>query len=320
MRRRDFIARLGGTVLALPLAALAQRAASPMVGILYYDQRDDLILDGLRQFGYVQGKNLAIEQRDAHGKSERLHALAKELVQLRVDVIVARGTAPARAAKEVTTTIPIVMAPADDPVGTGLVSNLARPGGNITGVSVLSWAVEAKRMQLLKAAMPTLSRIGVLWVPANPGHERVIREVEREARSMKMEVHAVGVRDPDDLNTAFQKMVEIPVGAIDILGDAMLGAQQKRIIELAARNKLPAIYFRGGFVEAGGLMSYGTDVAKLVRRGAYFVDKLLKGAKAADLPIEQATEFELAINLKTAAALGIKMPQSLLVRADKLIE
>ena len=291
-----------------------------MVGILYYDQRDDLILDGLRQFGYVQGKNLAIEQRDAHGKSERLHALAKELVQLRVDVIVARGTAPARAAKEVTTTIPIVMAPADDPVGTGLVSNLARPGGNITGVSVLSWAVEAKRMQLLKAAMPTLSRIGVLWVPANPGHERVIREVEREARSMKMEVHAVGVRDPDDLNTAFQKMVEIPVGAIDILGDAMLGAQQKRIIELAARNKLPAIYFRGGFVEAGGLMSYGTDVAKLVRRGAYFVDKLLKGAKAADLPIEQATEFELAINLKTAAALGIKMPQSLLVRADKLIE
>jgi putative ABC transport system substrate-binding protein len=242
------------------------------------------------------------------------------VVQRWVDVIVARGPAAARAAKNATGTIPIVMAPSDDPVRTGLITSLARPGGNVTGVSVLSWETEPKRLQLLKEVVPRLARAGILWTPGNPGHSLTLKEIEAPARSLGLQLHPVAVRTPDELTGAFRNMVAAHVGGAIVLGDSMLFSQRERIIDLASRHRLPVMYFRRDFAEVGGLMSYGTEVNELVRRAAYFVDRILKGTTPADLPVEQPTKFELVINLKTAKALGLTIPQSVLGQADHVIK
>jgi putative ABC transport system substrate-binding protein len=212
------------------------------------------------------------------------------------------------------------MAPADDPVGTGLVASLARPGGNVTGVSVLSWEADAKRMQLLKDIIPTLIRVAVLWSPENPGHRRALKELETAAQSLGLQVHPIAVREPADLEPAFSRMVAVRASAVTVLGDQMLSSQRSRITALAANHRLPATYFRKEFVEVGGLMSYGTDVNHLLGRVPSIVDKILKGANPADLPVEQPIKFELVINRMTAKRLDLTIPSSLLLQADRVIE
>jgi putative ABC transport system substrate-binding protein len=292
------------------------------IGVLQHDTpaMPDALHEGLRQLGYAEGRNVSIQVRDAEGRGERLSGLATELVRLNVDIIAARGTAASRAAKEATSTIPIVMAPADDPVGTGLVASLSRPGGNVTGVSVLSWEADAKRMQLLREMIPRLVRVAVLWTPVNPGHRRALKELEAPARSLGVQLRPMAVREPADLDAVFSRMVAEHVEAVTVLGDQMLSSQRRRIIDLAATHRLPATYFRMEFVEAGGLMSYGTSINELLRRAALLVDKILRGARPGDLPIEQPTKFELAINRVTARTLGLTIPPSLLLQADQVIE
>lgn len=332
-RRRERYADCAGLialatafVLSCLIAAIDVDAQLPAktwrIGVLEYDASPtlDQLRAGRRQLGYVESQSIMFELRDAEGRSERLPRLAADLVQLRVDVIVARGTAAARAAKNATGTIPIVMAPSDDPVRTGLITSLARPGGNVTGVSVLSWETEPKRLQLLKEVVPRLARAGILWTPGNPGHSLTLKEIEAPARSLGLQLHPVAVRTPDELTGAFRNMVAAHVGGAIVLGDSMLFSQRERIIDLASRHRLPVMYFRRDFAEVGGLMSYGTEVNELVRRAAYFVDRILKGTTPADLPVEQPTKFELVINLKTAKALGLTIPQSVLGQADHVIK
>jgi putative ABC transport system substrate-binding protein len=292
------------------------------IGVLQHDTpaMPDALHEGLRQLGYAEGRNVSIQVRDAEGRGERLSGLATELVRLNVDIIAARGTAASRAAKEATSTIPIVMAPADDPVGTGLVASLSRPGGNITGVSVLSWEADAKRMQLLREMIPRLVRVAVLWTPVNPGHRRALKELEAPALSLGVQLRPMAGREPADLDAVFSRMVAEHVEAVTVLGDQMLSSQRRRIIDLAATHRLPATYFRMEFVEAGGLMSHGTNINELLRRAALLVDKILRGARPGDLPIEQPTKFELAINRVTARTLGLTIPPSLLLQADQVIE
>ncbi len=319
-----FIAALALALLAGPLAADAQPLAKvPRIGVLALGAGPEVIerfREGLRQLGYVEGQNIAIELRDAEGKSERLSGLATDLVRLKVDIIVSQGSTATRAAREATATIPIVMAPGDDPVASGLVASLARPGGNITGVPTLSGEVGAKRLQLLKETVPRVTRVAVLWTSVNPGHRPALKEIEVPARSLGVQLRLAEARDPDELDRAFSGMAKAHVGAVLVLGDSMFYSQRRRIVDLAARNRLPAMYFRKEFVEAGGLMAYATNVAELDRRAAYYVDKILKGAKPADLPVEQPMRFELVINMKTAKALGITFPPSILVRADQVIQ
>ena len=324
LRGRHRAAITGAITAALCLVAFQAVGLAPAkawrIGVLGHDATGSSdVRDGLRPLGYVEGENLTLLVRMAEGSSERLSALATELVKLNVDVIVAIGTAASRAAKEATGTIPIIMAPADDPVRAGLVASLARPAGNVTGLSVLSWEADAKRVQLLREVIPNLARVAVLWNPANPGHRLVLKDAEGPARSVGVELHPVPARAPGELERAFARMVEAHVGAVVVLGDAMTSGQRAKIVELSARNKLPGIYFRREFVEAGGLLSYGTDVPELRRRAAYFVDKVLKGSKPADLPVEQPTKFELVINLQAAKALGLTIHQQLLSRADEVI-
>jgi putative ABC transport system substrate-binding protein len=280
----------------------------------------DNLQQSLRQLRYSEGHTVSIQVRDAKGSGERLSGLATELVRLRVDIIVARGTAAARAAKEATSAIPIVMAPADDPVGTGLVASLARPGGNVTGVSVLSWEADAKRVQLLKDVIPNLNRVAVLWNPENPGHGRALRELQAATQSMGLQVHPIAVGEPANLEAAFSQMVGARAGAVTVLGDQMFSSQRSRITALAASHRVPATYFRKEFVEVGGLMSYGTDVDDLLERVPSFVNKILKGANPANLPVEQPTKFQFAINRMTAKRLGLSIPPSLLVQADQIVE
>ncbi len=311
-------------ILVAPSAAEAQQPARvPRVGVLAYGAGPEVVdrfREGLRQLGYVEGQNIAIEIRNAEGKSERLPGLATDLVRLKVDIIVSQGSTATRAAKEATATIPIVMAPGDDPVRMGFVASFARPGGNITGVSTLSGEAGAKRLQLLKETVPKLTRVAVLSVPVNPGHRPALKEIEVPARSLGVQLRLAEARDPDELDRAFAGMANARVGAVLVLGDSVFYSQRRRIVDLAARSGLPAMYFRKEFVEAGGLMSYATNVADVERRAAYYVDKILKGAKPADLPVEQPTRFELVVNMKTAKALGLTFPQSILVRADQVIQ
>ena len=278
---------------------------------------------GLRELGYVEGRNVVVEFRHAEGKLERLPALAAELVALQVDVIVVAGPIQARAAKEATSTIPIVFATAGDPLGSGLVTSLARPGGNLTGLSSITPELVGKRLDLLKQALPGVSRVGVLWVPGGIGERTqrsMMQEAEVAARRLGVRLHVVEAQAPADVERAFSNMIKARVGALTVLPHVMFLIERKRLVALAAQSRLPTVYPLRDFVDAGGLMAYGADDADLFRRAATYVDKILKGAKPNDLPIEQASKFELVINVRTAKALGLTIPPSVLGRADQVID
>jgi ABC-type uncharacterized transport system substrate-binding protein len=278
---------------------------------------------GLRDLGYVEGRNVVIEYRDAEGRPERLSRLAAELVALKVDVIMAGSTPNARAAKQATTTIPIVFLSGGDPVRDGLVSSLARPGGNLTGLSSLTPERVGKYLELLTLAVPGVSRVAVLWQPGALGERTendMLKEAEVAARALRVRVQFVQARTSSDIDRAFADMTRARVEALTVWGTAMFATERGRLVALAAKNRLPAVYTFRDFVDAGGLMSYGHSQADLNRRAATYVDKILKGAKPADLPVEQPTKFDLVLNLKTAKALGLTIPPSLLARADDLVE
>jgi putative ABC transport system substrate-binding protein len=279
---------------------------------------------GLRDLGYVEGRNLVLEFRSADGKHERYPALAAELVALKVDVIVAAGGTPsALAAKQATATLPIVFINVGDAVTSGLVTSLARPGGNVTGLSVVAPELISKRIELLTQAVPGVSRIAVLWQPGAL-EERTekdrLQRAEVAGRTLGIRLQFVEARGPKDLDRAFSDITRARAGALTDLEGSVFWSERKRLVDLAAKNRLPAVYALREFVDVGGLMSYGPDFADLWRRAAPYVDKILKGAKPADLPVEQPTKFELVINLKTAKALGLTIPQSVLARADQVVE
>jgi putative ABC transport system substrate-binding protein len=273
-----------------------------------------------RALGYVEGKNIAFEYRDAEGKPDRLPAVADELVRLKVDVIVTASTAGALAAKNATRTIPIVFYSAGDPVATGLVDSLARPGGNITGFTVISAVLAGKRLELLKETIPKLSRVAVLWNPRDPGPAQQWKESQVPARELGLQLHSMEVSSADKYEDAFTAATKARSAALAVTLHTLANFNQKRIADLAARNRLPAIYPRGDYVESGGLMSYGPDQSESYRRAASMVDKILKGTKPADIPVEQPTKFELVINLKTAKALGLTIPPVVMMRAEKVIK
>jgi putative ABC transport system substrate-binding protein len=278
---------------------------------------------GLRDLGYVEGRNVVIEDRDAEGKFERLPALAAELVALKVDVIVAPNTAAALAAQQATKTIPIVFAVAADPVTSGLVTSLARPGGNVTGSSILAPELVGKRLELLTQAVPGVSRVAVLWQPGGAGEgteKDMLKGAEVAASALGVRLQFVEARGPADVDRAFSEMTRARAGALTVLPSAMFGSQRRRLVDLAAKNRLPAVYTSREFVDAGGLMAFGPNQADLYRGAATYVDKILKGAKPGDLPVEQPTTFELVINLKAAKAVGLTIPQSVLARADHIVE
>jgi putative ABC transport system substrate-binding protein len=323
---------IGLAILALsltlaPLANEAQQAANvARIGMLADATSPHLreaFLQGLRDLGYVEGRNLVIEYRDAAGKPERLPTLAAELVALKVDVIVAGNTRQTLAAKQATRTIPIVFSFALDPVTDGLVSSLARPGGNVTGLSFLAPELVGKRLELLTQAVPRVSRIAVLWQP-HAQAERTEKDLrtaaEVAARALGVRLQFVEARGPADFDRAFSDMTRARADALTVLGSAMLFDQRRRLVDLAAKSRLPTVYGLREYVDGGGLMAYGANGADLFRRAATYVDKILKGAKPGDLPVEQPTKFELVINLKTAKALGLTIPQTVLLQANQLIE
>jgi putative tryptophan/tyrosine transport system substrate-binding protein len=280
----------------------------------------EVFLEGMRALGYVEGQHFALEVRAAAGHYERLPALAAELVRLKPEVIVAQGTPAALAAKDATTTIPIVIVGVGDPVGSGLVASLARPGGNITGVSLLAPDLVGKQLEFLKAVRPTVSRVAVLWNPTNPAQARWVREADGAAQRLGVQLHLVEARGPEAFASAFAAMTRAHAGALLVLVDNIFFEHRSRLVDLAAMSHLPTMYGGRAFVEAGGLISYWASVTDGWRRGATYVDKILKGAKPADLPVEQPTRFELIINLKTAEALGITIPPTLLFQADEVIK
>jgi putative ABC transport system substrate-binding protein len=329
--RRAFISTVAGSLLVAPLAAEAQQAAKiARIGYLSPNLATsphlrEAFRQGLRDLGYVEGRNLVIEYRDAEGKVERLPALAAELVALKVDVIVTEGgnTTVPLTAKQATRTLPIVFASAADPVGSGLVTSLARPGGNLTGLSGLSSELVGKRVELLTQAVPGVGQVAVLWLPGVYG-ERTEKEMltgaEVAARGLGVRLQFVEARGPADFDRAFSDMTRAGAGALTLLPSNMFFREHGRLVDLAARHRLPAVYPWRDFVDAGGLMSYGASLTDSSRRAATYVDKILKGAKPGDLPVEQPTKFELMINLKTARTLGLTIPPSLLQRADQVIE
>jgi len=274
---------------------------------------------GLSELGYVEGKSIVIEWRSAEGKLDQLPALAEQLVRLNLDVIVTAGPADTRAVKNATNTIPIVMTFDNDPVGNGFVASLARPGGNVTGLSTLAPELSGKQLELLKATVPKLSRVAVLGNSANPGNALALKEIERAAAALKL--HSLDVLDPRDIEPAFFNATKAGGEAILLLGSPVLNsAKRTRIFELAAKYRLPASYYTAEWVEAGGLMTYGASRNDLARRAASFVDRILKGTKPADLPVEQPTKFEFVINLKTAKQIGLTIPPNVLARADRVIK
>jgi putative ABC transport system substrate-binding protein len=313
--------------LAAPFAAEAQQPGKvPRIGFLTpLSPTDNAHLleafrQELRELGYVDGQTIAIEYRFGEGRPERLSALAAELVRLKVDVIVA-GPAPApEAAKQATSTIPLVFAIASDPVAEGLVASLARPGGNITGLATMAPELVGTQLELLKEVAPKVSRVAVLQNPSHQGHPAILRQAEGAARALGVQLHIVQARTPPEIEAAFAAMRSQRAGGVLVLRDSLFLAQRTQIAALAAKSRLPAVYGIRQHAEAGGLMSYGASSLHMFRRAATFVDKILKGAKPADLPVEQPTKFELVVNLKTAKALGIKFPQSILLRTDQVIE
>jgi len=326
MNRRVFITGLGA-VLAAPLGAAAQRPAN-VSRIGYFDGASpntnpgllEAFRDGLRELGYIEGKHLVIEYRWAEGRYERLPALAADLVKIPVEAIVCVGDPVILAAKQATSSIPIVMASVGDPLGRGFVASLARPGGNITGVSNLAVALSGKWLEILKEALPKLSHVAVLRNADNPTHALFLAEAQRAARNLGLNVESLEVRSGADIDAAFALMLREHVGAFIVLPDPLLTGERVRIADLAARGHMPGIAAFRENVQVGGLMAYGPSLAANRRRAAVFVDKILKGAKPSDLSVEQPTKFDFVINLKTAKALGLTIPPSLLLRADQVVE
>jgi ABC-type uncharacterized transport system substrate-binding protein len=307
------------------VAQAQQTGKVPRIGFLDPSNASGsaVLVDAFRQeltkLGWIEGKNISIEYRFAEQKSERLSELAAELVRLKVDLIVASGTPPALAAKNATKTIPIVMANPADPVGSGLVASLARPGGNVTGNSGLAFELDTKRLEILKDVVPKLARVGFLRLPS--GRDLQVKEIRPAAVALKLKLEVIETQaDAKGLESAFQTAKQKQVGAIMTATSRIFFAERKRLVELAVKYRLPAIYSQDEFVEAGGLMSYGADFDDLYRRAAVYVDKILKGAKPADLPVQQATKFEFVINLKAAKQIGLTVPPEVLARANRVIK
>jgi putative tryptophan/tyrosine transport system substrate-binding protein len=281
--------------------------------------RVEAFRQGLRELGYVEGKNIIIEYRWAELQPDRLPGLAAELVHLKVDVIVTAGPVSTRAAKGATSTIPVVMAQVNDPVGNGFVTSLARPGGNITGLSTLAPEISGKQLELLKEIVPRLSRVAVLGTSTQPGTAQSLKETELAAGALGVKLQYLDLQDPMDIETAFQAATKGRTEGVLVLGGPVLNSRRTQIADLAAKNRLPAVYGQPEFMNAGGLMSYSASITDSYRRAATYVDKILKGAKPADLPVEQPTKFELVINLKTAKQIGLTIPPNVLARADRVI-
>jgi putative tryptophan/tyrosine transport system substrate-binding protein len=328
MQRREFIMLVGGATAAWPLGARAQQKAKlPLIGVLNPGSIDVPaaagFYQGLRELGYTEGLNIAIERRFGDWNTDRIQQLAAELVGLKVDVIVVMSTTPARAAKQATSTIPIVIGGMADPVGDELIASLSRPGGNITGNTFLGPELIAKRFGLLKDAFSGIARVAALWHPSAYGKrtmEAMLRETESAAQTSGLQLQLVPAVGPGDLDNAFVTMAREHADAVIVLPSPMLYGEHKRIVELAAKSRLPTMYAAREFVEDGGLMSYGVSLPDLFRRVATYVDKILKGANPANLPVEQPTKLELVINLRTAKALGLSLPATLLAQADEVIE
>jgi putative ABC transport system substrate-binding protein len=326
MIRKLFAIPVAASLLAIVHVAQAQQPAKiPRIGFLAgvspsaISARLESFRQGLRELGYVEGKNIIIEWRSAEGKLDRLPALAADLVRLKVDVIVSAGPQVTRAAKEATSTIPIVMAQEFDPVGTGFVASLARQGGNITGLSTLSPEISGKQLELLKETVTKLSRVAVLGTSTSPGNAQALREMEVAAGVLGVKLQYLDVLSPKDIEIAFRAASKGRAGAVLVLPSPVLTSQRTQIVDLAIKTRLPAIYWRSDLVEAGGLMSYGASQNDLDRRTATYVDKILKGAKPADLAVEQPIKFEFIINLKAAKQIGLTIPSNVLARADRVI-
>jgi len=326
--RRDLLIALGAGALAAPFASFAQQGKVWRIGFLSQrDRPDSLDTDtcgafprGMRELGYVEGKNLVIEWRFADNKVERLPSMASELVRLKVDVIVAQGAPAISAAQKATTTIPIVIGSTADPVGSGFVKSLAHPGGNTTGLSTASGDVSSKYLEMLLSMVPKISRVAVLMNPDSASQFPILKIVQATAQKTNVRILSVEARTPAEIDNAFSVMIRENAQALIVLRDALFNQQVHQIAELATKSRLPSITAVREYVEAGGLMSYGTSLSDAIRRAATYVDKILKGAKPGDLPVEQPTKFELFINRRTAKALGLTIPQSLLISADKVIE
>ena len=327
MNKKIFVFVLATLILASTHPAEAQQPKkAPRIGFLIgvspsaFAARTEAFRQGLRELGYVEGKNMVIEWRYAEGKLDRLPALAAELVRLKVDVIVTAAPSSTRAAKEATSTIPIVMAYDSDPVGNGFVASLARPGGHITGLSSLAPEISGKQLELLKEIVPRLSRVAVLGNSTNPGNAQALKEIELAAGVFGVKLQYLDVLDSKDIETAFRAASKGRAEAVLVLQNLVLTSHRYQLVELAVKSRLPAIYDRREFVEDGGLMTYSVSSTDLFRRAATYVDKILKGAKPADLPVEQPIKFELVINLKAAKQIGLTIPPWVLMRADKVIK
>lgn len=326
IKHAALVAAVAAGLFAAPLAVEAQRAGKvPTVGVLLSTSRTQvpevLAFPGrLRELGYVEGRNVAIEWREAEGQASRFPAFAAELVRLNVDVIVASVNPAIEAAWAATKTIPIVMVNASDPVGTGFVRSLARPGGNVTGLTYLTREAVPKRLQLLKETIPALSRVAVLWDATEPVRRRQVEEAEGAAPKVGVQLQVLEVRNPADLEGAFAAMSRESAGAVLVEASSMLAGNRARVAELAVKRRLPTIGWFGSMADAGFLIGFGPNLRAQYRRAAYFVDRILKGAAPADLPVEQPMTFELVINRKTARALGVTIPPSVLLRADRVIE
>jgi len=312
-------------VFAVCSSAEAQQKNVPRIGYLVGGTpssnaaRDDAFRQSLRELGYVEGKNIVIEARNAEGKSDRFPALVAELVRLKVDVIVTSGANTTRAAKEATTTIPIVFAQDGDPVTNGFVASLARPGGNLIGLSTLSPELNGKRLELLKEIVPKLSRVAIVGTSTVPGHARFLKETEPVAGALRLQLQFLDVLDPKDIETAFRAASKGRVDGLVVMSGPVLSSHRARVLDLVIESRLPAIHNFPEWVEAGGLMTYGVNLTDLYRRAATYVDKILKGAKPGDLPVEQPIKFEFIVNLKTAKQIGLTIPPNVLARADKVI-
>ena len=331
LSRRAFVSSVvvlatGSRIAVLPHGARAQQPALPRrIGVLLAvfspeSKEAQAFRQGLRDAGYGEGRDVVIEWQSISGDYARAPALAADLVQRKVDVIVVESTPAAQAVKHATSTTPIVMAIVADPVGSGLVGNLAHPGGNVTGLSGMSSELSAKRLQLLKETLPRLTRVAVLRNPANPWHTRVVKDLKAVAPSLSIELSVMGVRTPEEIGPAFSAVSRAHAQALYVVGDGLFLTHRAMLVKLASRHRLPTTFWARHFADEGGLMSYGPNLGEMWYRSARYVDKILKGAKPGDLPIEQPTQFELVVNLKTAKALGITIPESILLRADEVIQ
>ena len=325
--RKSSCLTLGALLIALCGSAGAQQAKKvPRIGLLSpFTPADaahwhEAFRQGLRDHGWIEGKNIGIEYRYAEGKNDRLPDLVADLLRLKIDVIVASVATDALVAKKATKTIPIVMASAGDPIASGLVNSLARPGGNITGLSQIAPELAGKRLELLKEVVPKLSRVAVLWRPEGASSPLAWEESQAPARALGLQLHSMEARSTNDFDKGFEEAAKAHAGALAVLPDPLFAGNLKRIADLAAKGRLPSIFHLGEFADVGGLMTYGPDRSDMFRRAATYVDKILKGTKPADLPVEQPVKFEFIINLKAAKQIGLTVPPNVLVRADRVIK